>query len=201
MSFWAWVLDPRLAAVLTVFGALMGQILAAFTVRRGFDWRLVGPFVAGGTVWAAAWFGVAAAPGCSPISRRRGRVAGPLVPIDVVIGAPAASGFRWALGRRGGRRLRRLHGTAGRIYECDPDALVHAPRSWARRSTCGDSELQPRDAGHDNDLLPGRRHRHPADAAADGGRRTGGGVSGIGGNEGLCRYQPTLRATAAQRGA
>jgi len=50
MSFWAWVLDPRLAAVLAVFGALTGQILAAFTVRRGFDWRLVGPFVAGGLV-------------------------------------------------------------------------------------------------------------------------------------------------------
>lgn len=48
MSFWAWVLDPLLAAVLAVFGALTGQLLAAFTVRRGFDWRLVGPFIAGG---------------------------------------------------------------------------------------------------------------------------------------------------------
>ena len=31
MSFWAWVLDPRLAATLAVFGALVGQILAAIT--------------------------------------------------------------------------------------------------------------------------------------------------------------------------
>lgn len=48
MSFWAWVLDPRLAAVLAVSGALTGQLLAAVTVRRGFEWKLVWPFVAGG---------------------------------------------------------------------------------------------------------------------------------------------------------
>lgn len=48
MSFWAWALEPRLAAALAVFGTLTGQILAAVTVRRGFDWRLLLPFVAGG---------------------------------------------------------------------------------------------------------------------------------------------------------
>jgi uncharacterized membrane protein YfcA len=48
MSFWVWVLDPRLAAVLAVFGALTGQVFAAFTMRRGFDVRRVAPFVAGG---------------------------------------------------------------------------------------------------------------------------------------------------------
>ena len=36
MSFWAWVLEPRDAAVLTVFGSLLGQVLSAITVRRGF---------------------------------------------------------------------------------------------------------------------------------------------------------------------
>jgi len=50
MSFWAWALEPRLAAVLTVFGALTGQIVAAVTVRRGFDIRRLLPFVAGGLV-------------------------------------------------------------------------------------------------------------------------------------------------------
>ncbi|MDO9074828.1 MAG: sulfite exporter TauE/SafE family protein [Rubrivivax sp.] len=50
MSFWAWVLEPQLAAVLAVFGALTGQILAAIRVRRGYDWRLVLPYVAGGLV-------------------------------------------------------------------------------------------------------------------------------------------------------
>ncbi len=48
MSFWAWVLEPRLAACLTVFGALTGQVLAAVTVRRGFNARLLAPFVLGG---------------------------------------------------------------------------------------------------------------------------------------------------------
>jgi len=48
LSFWAWVLPPQLAAVLSVFGALSGQLLAAFTVRRGFDVKAVAPFLVGG---------------------------------------------------------------------------------------------------------------------------------------------------------
>ncbi|MGE8565274.1 Sulfite exporter TauE/SafE [compost metagenome] len=50
MSFWAWTIDPRLAAAMTVFGGLTGQLLAAFTVRRGFSWSNLLPFVAGGLV-------------------------------------------------------------------------------------------------------------------------------------------------------
>ena len=48
MSVWAWTVDPKLAAVLSTFGALTGQIVAAVTVRRGFDKRLLLPFVIGG---------------------------------------------------------------------------------------------------------------------------------------------------------
>ena len=48
MSFWAWALEPRLAAVLTVCGALAGQLLAAATVRRGFDRVRLLPFLLGG---------------------------------------------------------------------------------------------------------------------------------------------------------
>lgn len=48
MSFWAWTLDPRLAAVLVVCGALTGQLVAAATVRRGFDRVRLLPFVLGG---------------------------------------------------------------------------------------------------------------------------------------------------------
>lgn len=48
MSLWAWVLDPKLAAVLAVFGGMTGQMFAALTVRRGFDLRLLAPFIAGG---------------------------------------------------------------------------------------------------------------------------------------------------------
>ncbi|MBA1200340.1 sulfite exporter TauE/SafE family protein [Pseudomonas capeferrum] len=48
MSFWAWSLEPRVAATLAVFGGLTGQLIAAFTVRRGFSWPLLWPFVLGG---------------------------------------------------------------------------------------------------------------------------------------------------------
>lgn len=48
MSFWAWGLEPRVAAVLTVFGSLTGQVIAVFSVRRGFRWALLWPFVLGG---------------------------------------------------------------------------------------------------------------------------------------------------------
>jgi uncharacterized protein len=48
MSFWAWALDPRLAAVLAVFGALAGQVIGAITVRREWNMRQLWPFLAGG---------------------------------------------------------------------------------------------------------------------------------------------------------
>jgi uncharacterized membrane protein YfcA len=50
MSFWAWSVDPRLAAVLAVFGGLTGQIAAAITVRRGFDAKTLTPFLIGGGI-------------------------------------------------------------------------------------------------------------------------------------------------------
>lgn len=50
MSFWAWAIDPRLAAILAVFGAMSGQILSALSVRRGFQWSRLAPFLVGGAV-------------------------------------------------------------------------------------------------------------------------------------------------------
>ncbi|PCF94329.1 sulfite exporter TauE/SafE family protein [Vreelandella nigrificans] len=50
MSFWVWVLDPKLAAALAVFGALTGQIIAAVAVRRGFSMSRLAPFLFGGLV-------------------------------------------------------------------------------------------------------------------------------------------------------
>ncbi|WP_390345065.1 sulfite exporter TauE/SafE family protein [Variovorax boronicumulans] len=50
MSVWAWTLEPQLAALLALFGALTGQVIAAVTVRRSFDKRILWPFVAGGLV-------------------------------------------------------------------------------------------------------------------------------------------------------
>ena len=48
MSLWAWTLEPQLAAALSVFGALTGQVIAAVSVRRGFDLARLLPFVLGG---------------------------------------------------------------------------------------------------------------------------------------------------------
>jgi uncharacterized protein len=48
MTIWAWTLEPRVAAPLAVFGALTGQIIAAITVRRGFNFARLLPFLAGG---------------------------------------------------------------------------------------------------------------------------------------------------------
>ncbi len=50
ISLWAWVLDPRLAAALAVFGGMSGQIMAAISLRRGFRLRLLAPYVLGGFV-------------------------------------------------------------------------------------------------------------------------------------------------------
>ncbi|MER8397725.1 sulfite exporter TauE/SafE family protein [Mesorhizobium sp. M1348] len=50
MSFWVWTVEPQLAAAMAVFGALTGQIIAAVTVRRGFDLKLLLPFLIGGTI-------------------------------------------------------------------------------------------------------------------------------------------------------
>jgi len=48
MALWVWVLDPKLAAVMAVFGSLVGQVIGLFTVRRGLAWRELAPFVLGG---------------------------------------------------------------------------------------------------------------------------------------------------------
>ncbi|MDB5858613.1 MAG: permease [Ramlibacter sp.] len=48
MALWAWTLEPRLAAVLAVFGALSGQVFSAFTVRRGWHFATLVPFILGG---------------------------------------------------------------------------------------------------------------------------------------------------------
>lgn len=50
MSFWVWTIDPMVAAALVVFGSLLGQVLAVFSVRRGFKLGRLLPFVLGGLV-------------------------------------------------------------------------------------------------------------------------------------------------------
>lgn len=58
LSFWAWAVDPKLAATLGIFGALTGQIIAAFSVRRGLQFQAVLPFIFGGLLGVPIGVGV-----------------------------------------------------------------------------------------------------------------------------------------------
>jgi uncharacterized membrane protein YfcA len=48
LSIWAWAVEPQLAAPMSVFGALVGQVVALPWVWRGFDIRKLLPLVIGG---------------------------------------------------------------------------------------------------------------------------------------------------------
>ena len=50
MAIWVWALDPKLAAVMAVFGSLVGQVIGVFTVPRKLAWRELAPFLLGGLV-------------------------------------------------------------------------------------------------------------------------------------------------------
>ena len=50
LSFWTWVLDPRLLAPMVVFGSLLAQLTALGAVRREFNWRSAAPFLIGGVL-------------------------------------------------------------------------------------------------------------------------------------------------------
>ncbi len=47
-SIWVWWLPPQLVAPLSVFGALVGQLIAVFTVRRGLHAARLAPLLVGG---------------------------------------------------------------------------------------------------------------------------------------------------------
>src|SRR5690606_27816211 len=65
LAVWAWVLEPGMAATLTVFGALVGQIAGALSVRQAFPWKLLLPFLAGGALGVPV--GLALLPMLDPI--------------------------------------------------------------------------------------------------------------------------------------
>lgn len=64
MSFWVWGIDPRVAAVMAVFGSLTGQVVAAVTSRRPLRLRALAPFLAGGALGIP--MGIAVLPHLNP---------------------------------------------------------------------------------------------------------------------------------------
>lgn len=61
LSIWAWAVEPQMAAPMSVFGALMGQLVALPWVWRGFDLRKLLPLVISGLIgvpigaWLLQW--------------------------------------------------------------------------------------------------------------------------------------------------
>lgn len=64
MSFWVWGIDPRVAAVMAVFGSLTGQIVAVVSSRRGLRLQALAPFLVGGAVGIP--MGIAVLPHLNP---------------------------------------------------------------------------------------------------------------------------------------
>lgn len=50
LSIWAWAVEPQMAAPMSVFGALVGQLVALPWVWRGFELKRLLPLVIGGLV-------------------------------------------------------------------------------------------------------------------------------------------------------
>ena len=48
LSVWAWALPPEVAAQLSVFGALCGQLVSFLQVRKGYDLGRIAPLIFGG---------------------------------------------------------------------------------------------------------------------------------------------------------
>ena len=50
MAIWVWGVDPKLAALMAVFGGVTGQIVSVIRVRRGWHLHLLWPFVLGSAI-------------------------------------------------------------------------------------------------------------------------------------------------------
>jgi uncharacterized membrane protein YfcA len=50
LSVWAWAVEPQLAAQMSVFGALIGQIVTLAWVWKGFDAKRLMPMLIGGVI-------------------------------------------------------------------------------------------------------------------------------------------------------
>lgn len=50
VAIWVWGVDPKVAAVMAVFGGLTGQIVSVIRVRRGWHLSLLWPFVLGSAI-------------------------------------------------------------------------------------------------------------------------------------------------------
>ncbi len=97
LSFWAWALAPEVAAPLAVLGALLGQLTTLFSLRRGFEWSRIAPFVLGGVVGVP--MGVFVLHNIDPVRFRL--VLGVLFALYGIYGLTAPEGRKLKVGGRG----------------------------------------------------------------------------------------------------
>lgn len=123
MSIWVWGIEPQVAAVMAVFGGLVGQVLGLFTVRRGLRLHALLPFVLGAL--AGAPLGVWALPHLDPALFKL------VLGLFLVLCCPAMlmSG-RWPRIRAGGRLADGLVGLAGGLMGGIGGFTGVAPALW-----------------------------------------------------------------------
>jgi uncharacterized membrane protein YfcA len=97
LSLWAWALAPEVAAPLAVLGALTGQLISLASIRRGFEWRRIAPFVLGGAFGVP--MGVFVLHNIDPVRFRL--VLGVVFTLYAVYGLAAAEAPKLKFGGRG----------------------------------------------------------------------------------------------------
>lgn len=97
LSFWAYALKPEAAAPLAVLGGLTGQLASLASVRGGYEWRRILPFVLGGLVGVP--FGVFVLHNSDPTRFRL--VLGVLFALYALYGLAAKRARHLTLGGRG----------------------------------------------------------------------------------------------------
>lgn len=93
LSVWAWGVEPQLAAVLSVFGSLVGQLVTLPFVWRGFSLRRALPFIIGGLVGIP--IGASLLPALEADLFRLGLGAFLVIYCPVMLLIPAARPLRW----------------------------------------------------------------------------------------------------------
>ena len=165
ISFWAWTVEPKLAAALAVFGGLSGQIIAALTVRRGFDLRLLLPFLIGGI--AGIPIGVFFL-GVLDVDLFKALLGALLIvwcPLMLFCAAPSSCAGRRTFRRWGFRSSGRYMRGTWRIYRGCSDVVVQLARNGKEYPAQHHPEFQFNDLGFHDGRVPRDRGGHSRNAA------------------------------------
>lgn len=123
MTIWSWALAPDLAGPLAVGGSFVGQLASIASLRAGFDWRRLLPFVAGGLIGVP--LGAALLPHIAPLIYQT------LIGAFLVLWCSAMLAIRNLPPiRRGGRLADAVSGLAGGLMGGLGGMSGPAPTLW-----------------------------------------------------------------------